>query len=72
MTELSEALLVGPPLLLTACGADCADVDAMEANEQAMVATCQVQRLLLECPSFGCCFTRLCPNFLARSLACCY
>ena len=53
MTELSEALLVGPPLLLTACGADCADVDAMEANEQAMAATCQVQRLLLECPSFG-------------------
>ena len=41
--ELSETLCVGPPLLLIA-GADAADVDAMEAEEQAMAALCQVLR----------------------------
>ncbi len=44
MTELSETLCVGPPQLLIACGADAADVDAMEADEQTMAATCQVRR----------------------------
>ena len=44
VTELSETLCMGPPQLLIACGADAADIDAMEADEQAMAATCRVCR----------------------------
>ena len=43
VSELSETLCMGPPLLLSAGGggADAADVDALEAGEQTMAAFCQ-------------------------------
>ncbi len=45
VSELSETLCIGPPLLLVAGGADAdaADVDALEAGEQAMAGFCQAR-----------------------------
>ncbi len=43
VSELSETLCIGPPWLLVAGGggADAADVDALEAADQAMAAFCK-------------------------------
>ena len=52
--NLSETLMVGPPLLLLPGCEGLTDIDEMEANEEAMAATCQVCLLSrLAMPSDG-------------------
>ena len=43
VSELSETVCIGPPLLLVAGGGGGTDIDAWEAEEQAMAAFCKAR-----------------------------